>query len=69
MQVHKCRGAEGETLMGKVLYRGKGFTHIVLRDLSWKNVVSKRKMKELNHLTWSSRNHDQLTFKSNQHCV
>ncbi len=56
MQVHKCTGAEGETLMGKVLYRGKGFTHIFLRDLSWKTVVSKRKMKESNHITWSSRN-------------
>ncbi len=53
MQVHKCRGAEGETLMEKVLYRGKRFTHIFLRGLFRKTVVSKRKMKELSHITWS----------------
>ncbi len=37
-----CRGAEGETLMGKGLYRGKGFTLIILRGLFRKTVVSKR---------------------------
>ncbi len=45
VQVHKCRGAEGETLMGKMLYKGEGFTHIFLRGLSWKTVVSKRMIK------------------------
>ncbi len=52
MQVRRvCRGAEGETLMEKVLYRGKGFTLIILRGLFRKTVVSERKKKELGHIT------------------
>ncbi len=31
-QLGMCRGAEGETLSGKVLYRRRGFIHINLRE-------------------------------------
>ncbi len=55
--VYRCQGvnrvahAEGETLMGKALYRGKGFTLIILRGLFRKTVVSERKKKELGYIT------------------